>query len=114
MKPPEALLAGAPGCHLANSVNNRVPAAMRDVSVKHEDLKGAGVLLRDTCRFRNFMHVFSRVLEIFLVRKTRDLLTFPENHACFTLGARNFAPRDFGVRGDCCLRQLCRREVAEV
>ncbi len=67
MKPPEALLAGAPGCHLANYVNNRVPAAMRDVSVKHEDLKAAGVLLRGVGRNHKFMHVFSRVLTTFFV-----------------------------------------------
>ena len=56
-----------PGCHLANLVTSRVPAAMRDVSVKHEDLKGAGVLLRGIVRFVNFMQELHRALKTFLL-----------------------------------------------
>ena len=49
---------------------------MRDVSVKHEDLKGAGVFLRGIVRLINFMQELHWVLKTFLLRIFKKFVFF--------------------------------------
>ena len=49
---------------------------MRDVSVKHEVLKGAGVFLRDIVRLMNFMQELHMAVKTFLLRNSQKFVFF--------------------------------------